>query len=685
MPGHYRKAYTLGKTQVKEDIARGVYPYLPALDAMINDVATMQEIPVGTQEISCDLIVGTRTRGRQNVFSRGFMPLAEPDSEFAGKWDALFDSQLAEGIRDPIRVYEYLQHFYVLEGNKRASVMKFLKMPSMEADIIRIMPHPTDDHEYLFYREFLEFWQVCPLYGLDFTHRGSYELLAEELGLDLKHVWSEDVLRSLRAFLSTFGVCFRKRATQDNLSFTVADALLVYLKLFGKDSLSEYSPARIQANLDAIWDELVVSLGKDAVTYVEEPRKETSVTKRVVSGLIRNHRTTGGSRRPLRIAFLYEGDPTSSGWTLAHDEGRRYLEQQLGDAIETVPFYGCDNKGRFDAAIEAAVHDKDDLVVTTSPRQMGLTLSAAVSHPKMEFLNCSLNLASARVRTLYGKLHEPKFILGALAAIAAENHRIGYLASYPVYGALAEVNAFALGAQMIDPDATVMLRWSSRRDGDWYHELLDAGAHVISGRDYYDPHGQPDSFGVWKETTHGPQQLAYPLWGWGRCLELVSRYLIDDLWEKGGSVRHRPLNYWWGMGTGAVDIRLCPELPQGPARLAELLKTAIIDGQLRPFEGLINTQEGVVGRVGSSLTNAEIATMTWLAGNIEGTLPSYDELDDAGKAIVRVSGIIDAPPEVTPRRPPVGTPKSPNAAAPAETEKTAQIVPHNIERRTTGA
>ena len=76
----------------------------------------------------------------------------------------------------------------------------------------------------------------------------------------------------------------------------------------------------------------------------------------------------------------------------------------------------------------------------------------------MEFLNCSINLTSARVQTLYSKMYEPKFILGAIAASVAENHHIGYLANHPLYGTLSEVNAFALGAQMVDPKARVHLR-----------------------------------------------------------------------------------------------------------------------------------------------------------------------------------------------------------------------------------
>lgn len=653
MSEHYRKARALGRRQVRDDIARGIYPYLPALDTMVDDIATLHELPVGLMEIRCELIMGTRTRGRQSVFSRSFMPLADSNSEFAEKWSALFQSQLDEGIRDPIKVYEYLQRFYVLEGNKRCSVLKFLHMPTIQAEVTRILPHRSDDLESRLYFEFLDFWRVCPIYGLFFSRPGSYGLLAQLLGRDLAHPWPEDEVRALRTFFGIFTEVAQSM-TDDGQSFAEGDALLVYLKLFGTSAVRELSPKQVEERLSSIWSELDVSLGESEVTFVEEPQRETSAAARVITGLVRNHQERTRQARPLRIAFLFEGNPETSGWTRSHDDGRRYLEKQMGDTVETLPFYDRGDQGRFDAAIDAAELDEDDLVITTSPRQMGMTLAAAVAHPQMEFLNCSINLTSARVRTLYSKMYEPKFILGAIAASAAENHHIGYLANHPLYGTLSEVNAFALGAQMVDPKARVHLRWSSLKGHDWHKEMLAEGARVISGQDYYDPRGTLRSFGVWAESAEGPRQLAYPLWGWGRCFELVSRYLIDDLWERGGSVRHQALNYWWGMDSGAVDIRLADDLPDSSRRLAQLLRRVIVEHVTSPFEGPIRTQGGLVGKDGACLTNTEIVGMRWLCENVEGGLPTYDELTDNGKAIVRVSGIIDAPLEAVPRRKPTG-------------------------------
>jgi hypothetical protein len=51
------------------------------------------------------------------------MPLLAEDTEFAVKWQKVYASQLVEGIREPIKVYEYLNSYYVQEGNKRVSIL----------------------------------------------------------------------------------------------------------------------------------------------------------------------------------------------------------------------------------------------------------------------------------------------------------------------------------------------------------------------------------------------------------------------------------------------------------------------------------------------------------------------------------------------------------------------------------
>lgn len=104
----YRKARQMGQKESKLCQSRGGSPYLPVLDNILSEEETCGEVDLGLVEIPVELIVGTRTVGRSQAFSRGFLPLMAEDSEFAHKWMNLCKAHMNEGITDPIKVYEYM-------------------------------------------------------------------------------------------------------------------------------------------------------------------------------------------------------------------------------------------------------------------------------------------------------------------------------------------------------------------------------------------------------------------------------------------------------------------------------------------------------------------------------------------------------------------------------------------------
>ena len=51
-----------------------------------------------------------------------------------------------------------MNQFYVEEGNKRVSVMKYLGAYSIHAEVTRVLPKKTDSKENRIYYEFLDFF-----------------------------------------------------------------------------------------------------------------------------------------------------------------------------------------------------------------------------------------------------------------------------------------------------------------------------------------------------------------------------------------------------------------------------------------------------------------------------------------------------------------------------------------------
>ena len=129
----YVKAQKLGEKRYQAALSKNEYPYLPVLDELITNSDIAGEVNLGLQHISLDRVVGTATKGRTTAFASNFMPILDANSEFGNKWSSLCDSHIEEGIHDPIKVYEYMNKFYVIEGNKRVSVLKYFGADSVPA------------------------------------------------------------------------------------------------------------------------------------------------------------------------------------------------------------------------------------------------------------------------------------------------------------------------------------------------------------------------------------------------------------------------------------------------------------------------------------------------------------------------------------------------------------------------
>ena len=165
----YEKALKLGQKNHRECVHRGRYPYPQVLDEILEDSMIAGRVDLGVIEIPTERIVGTKTAGRKNAFAANFMPLLPAETEFGAKWKGLCKAHMEEGIREPIKAYEYMNRYYVEEGNKRVSVLKFFGAVSIPAQVIRILPPKIDAPEIRLYYEYLDFYKCTKINYIEFS------------------------------------------------------------------------------------------------------------------------------------------------------------------------------------------------------------------------------------------------------------------------------------------------------------------------------------------------------------------------------------------------------------------------------------------------------------------------------------------------------------------------------------
>lgn len=632
----YMSALKIGKKEYNASVNRGSYPYLPVLENIVSDDDIDSEVSLGIDQIPLRLVVGTCNAARTNAFAGNFMPILEWGTEFSAKWASLSDSQVNEGIRDPIKVYEYMNKFYVLEGNKRVSVLKYFKAVTVNAEVIRKVPKAANTDEVKIYYEFMDFYKCTRLNDIYFSKVGSFPSLMELVGIEKDKKMPEEELQDFVSSFLNFRNAFDQRGGE-KFDYPVGDAYLRFIHIHGYDSVKKMAPSQMAKNVAKTWDEFEL-LSEDSAVDLRMDPSSTGPKKNILNYLLP---IPGPSVKRLKIGFIYENTPEDSQWCYAHELGRQYIDDTFGKQIETMSISNVRPNIDDEKAISDMVHNGADIVFVTSPAMIMASVKMAIAHPQVKILNCSLNASHKYIRTYYARMYEAKFLTGVLAGALADENKIGYVAQYPVYGTISNINSFALGAKLVNPRAKIYLEWSSRKNSDPMAEFKKENIKYISDQDMITPRCSLRRFGLYVEDENNTQNLAMPVWHWGVFYEKLIQSIMSGSWKYDeNSDTAKALNYWWGMSSKAVDIICSTKLPAETLRLIETLKSLICEGKFEPFTGKLYDQNGKLRNdEGNELTPEDIVTMDWLLDNVVGSIPKVDELDDSAKAIVMTQGI----------------------------------------------
>lgn len=638
----YTRARKLAQKTYRQDMAEKRYPYLRVLDEFLPFAQTVGEQDLGLIEIPIDLIAGTKTAGRTNAFASNFMPLLDETSEFAAKWSVLCDSHIAEGIREPVIACEFMNSYYIIEGNKRVSVLKYSGAVTVAGYVTRIVPAWNDSREMKIYYEFMDFSRFSGVNYIYFSRPGSFRDLCRIMGKEFGAVWEPEERKIFSSSLLHFTDVYQEKGQK--LPITPGDAFLLYLHVYGYEDMVSRSHDTIRRELAPLWNDLEALPTAGNVSVVMQPAKEPekNLIQKLAdpeTALLRKLLAPASAR--LHVGFLYYKTAQSSGWTYSHNLGRLYLEENMGGRLAIHVYDSIETEAQCLDSIEKARTDGCTVIFTTSPRFLGASIKAGMKYPQLKILNCSLNSYSGHLRTYYGRLYESKFLVGMLAGILTTTDRIGYVADFPIFGATANINAFALGVKMVNPAARIHLVWSTEKGCDIDRIFREARVSHISGRDTITPLHSTRRYGLYDLSQEGDMILASSIWHWGKFYQRILQTILNGNWNRTSSmVMGQSINYWWGISSGMIDMIASQSLPERTMKLVDLVKQQIVSGQFQIFSGELRDQDHTLRNKGNNvLSPEEIIRMDWLLDNIAGHIPATDSLVEEAIPMVRIQGI----------------------------------------------
>ncbi len=623
----YKAARSMGRKFLSDHAKNDFKGYLPVLDDRVRDSDLVGEVNLGLREIPISKIIGTRTNARSNAFAGNFMPLLAENTEFGAKWCKLYASHIEEGIREPIKVYEYINRYFVQEGNKRVSVLRYCGAVSAYAKVTRIIPRRDEsNHAVCIYYEFLDFDRREVFDNLWFSHEGTFTSIVERV-----RAWciardgkgdNRTVADAMRSDYADFRRVY-KAAGFASIPITTGDAYGQYLDIYGfsPDCGAELLQTRVKSCEVQFKLLSLTALGETAVNAVEmKPNAEKAPL-----GLFSKR------RQSLRVAFAFESTPEKSLWTNTHDLARRRLEQKLGSKIEVVTRYDVPVGDACYQVIDELLDTKPDLLFATSPNMSGCLLRLSLEHPETAILCCDGAKPNHNVMTYFPRLHEAAWLTGILAGSMTCTDVVGYMTPARFHRDNTQnLNAFALGAQLVNPRVQIINYRMARANAPEIDHITARREMAMRGADMAFCQHQMNTPlvrkgfpGVWAQlymldlrTGHPKEAIGALALDWS----VVYTQMVEDCFNTKSSIldishsgEDASLHFGWGIDTGLFDVYgVDAFMGHNATRLMKIFREMLIGGRIRPFEGpVVDRDRNIRLDKGDTMDLLEIQNMTW--------------------------------------------------------------------------
>ncbi len=328
-------------------------------------------------------------------------------------------------------------------------------------------------------------------------------------------------------------------------------------------------------------------------------------------------------KRDETVGIVLPSTADDSGWSGSHYLGMKRACDEFGVkllVLENVSTEGCSE------AIEALIADGAKMVFLCGNTYPAAARETIWQNPKITFATIAVGAEAPNLSVCFVRMHQGRYLAGVLAARRTKSGVLGYVAPMPKAPVVREINAFTLGARLVNPNARVVVCWSgvwadAEKETEAVRRLItETGADIVTY--HQDDQAVPDAceelgvdyigFNAWL-----PRRSEHYL-GTVACRWDIYYRSIVQHFLKGELIAIK--NRWIGMNEGAIDLADTPEsigLDTGYA-LAELRRQLesrhrlIFRGPIRDTSGRLRIGEGEVLR-----DDALIHRMDWFVEGVE--------------------------------------------------------------------
>jgi basic membrane lipoprotein Med (substrate-binding protein (PBP1-ABC) superfamily) len=329
----------------------------------------------------------------------------------------------------------------------------------------------------------------------------------------------------------------------------------------------------------------------------------------------------------LIIGALHGGPISDAGYNQAMHESIMKIQENI-PCVEIIEAENVPEEAGATSTMENMIQQGAEMIIATAFNHQYPALELSEKYPDVIFEHAGGWEMSSNFANFFGEPPDAWYMMGVAAGLMTESDKLGFVAAFPLGWTLTFVNAYALGAQSVNPDVETIVTYTfgwgdSAKEADATNSLINQGAdvitmHVDSPATVLSTAESRGAYSIGFQSL-AAQQFAPENWitgtGYtlGDTLTWLASGVMDGTWE--------PIFLRCGIADGCMAIApYGSKVPQEVQDAVDEVRVGIEEGTIVVFAGPVVDQDGNVKVAeGEVLTPDLMGSVDWFVEGVTGS------------------------------------------------------------------
>ena len=328
------------------------------------------------------------------------------------------------------------------------------------------------------------------------------------------------------------------------------------------------------------------------------------------------------------IGYIYVGPEKDYGYNTSMDVGRKFVEKNI-PGTKTLHVENIPETAEVEKVMERMIKQGGaSIIFATSYGYLDYAIALGKKYPKVAFLHAGGLKTGDNVGTYWANSDDAMYLAGMAAGAVSKSGKLGFIAAFPIPQVVRSINAFTLGAQAMNPNATTTVVWTGGwlqppKEAEATNSLADAGIDVI-GEQVDSPMTIAQTaekrgiYMVGKDvdvSKLAPKAvLTGASWNWGPTMLKLTKEIQAGTWK--------PSHVRGDLKDGTVVLDpFGPAVPEGVRKTVLAKKDDILKDKFIVWSGPMTGQDGkAILPAGTRMPMEQLESMNFFVKGVVGTV-----------------------------------------------------------------